>query len=267
MDTPNPFWTARGFFYPFRGILFIFNNLRLLSYIAIPVCINTVLFVLLAWVLGTQYPGWLEQLLPSKETWYWAVLFYVLLVLIGLVLLLVGIYAFTLVGNIILGPFNDFISEKVEMLYAGTAIDEPFSMKTLLSDILRSLKVQVAKMLVYVAGLFILLIIHFIPILGTLLYPVLIFIYTLFFLGWEYCDFSMERWKYSFRKKLNTSLKNAFAFAGFGAGASLMLFIPIINLMTIPVCAVGATLLFCDLRKEGRIDPAVRSENRPLATD
>ena len=262
METPNPFWTARAFSYPFRGMLFIFRHLRLLGYVAVPVCINTILFALLAWLVGTHYTGWLQQLLPSKETWYWAILFYVLLVLVGMVLLLVGIYAFTLIGNIILGPFNDFISEKVEMIYAGTATDEPFSMKALFSDILRSLKVQVAKMLLYLGGLIVLLVIHLIPIVGTVLYPVLILLYTLFFLGWEYCDYSMERWKYSFRRKLRISLKNAFAFAGFGAGASLMLFIPLVNLMTIPVCAVGATLLFCDLRKEGRLLSPVETENK-----
>ena len=255
MDTPKPLWTARGFFYPFRGILFIFKHVRLMGYVAVPVCINTILFALLAWLVGTHYTGWLEQLLPSKETWYWAILFYVLLVLLGLVLLLVGIYAFTLIGNIILGPFNDFISEKVELLYAGTANDEPFSMKGLFSDILRSLKVQVAKLFLYLGGLIVLLTIHLIPVAGTVLYPVLVLMYTLFFLGWEYCDYSMERWKYSFRQKLRISLKNAFPFVGFGAGASIMLFIPLVNLMTIPVCAVGATLLFCDLRKEGWIVP------------
>ena len=267
MDTPKTLWTARAFFYPFRGLLFIFRHVSLVGYIAVPVAINTVLFALLAWVVGTQYPLWLEQLLPSKETWYWAILFYVLLVLLGLVLLLAGIYAFTLIGNIILGPFNDFISEKVELLYAGTANDEPFSMKALFSDIVRSLKVQVAKMLLYLAGLLALLVIHLIPIVGSVLYPVLILIYTLFFLGWEYCDYSMERWKYSFSQKRRTSFKNIFAFVGFGAGASLMLVIPLVNLMSIPVCAIGATLMFCDLRKEGQVSSPVQNVENTPATD
>jgi CysZ protein len=140
-------------------------------------------------------------------------------------------------------------------------------MKALLSDIGRSLKVQVAKVLVYLAGLAALFAIHLIPIIGTVFYPVLIFVYTLFFLGWEYCDYSMERWKYTFRQKLRASLKNAFAFAGFGAGASLMLFIPLANLMAIPVCAVGATLMFCDLRKEGRISAPVRAKSEPRETN
>ncbi len=261
MKEPSFVWAVRGFFYPFRGMRFLFQNPRLLVYIAVPVSINAVLFALLAWFLASYYPGLLQQLLPETNTWYWTILFYAALLLVGLVLVLVAVYAFTLIGNIILGPFNDFLSQKVELLYAGTGSDEPFSLRAIFSDSARSLKVEVGKLLLYLGGLIALLVIHCIPVAGSLFYGVLIMLYTLFFLGWEYCDYSMERWKYTFRQKVRTSTANAFAFVGFGSGASLMLFIPLANLMAIPVCAVGATLLFCDLKKEARIPQNMPGQN------
>jgi uncharacterized protein involved in cysteine biosynthesis len=63
----------------------------------------------------------------------------------------------------------------------------------------------------------------------------------------------MERWKFTFGVKVKTSFRHASVFIGFGAGASLMLFVPIINLAAIPLCVIGATLLFCDLKKGGRL--------------
>ena len=39
----------------------------------------------------------------------------------------------------------------------------------------------------------------------------------------------------------------------FGAGAALMLLVPLVNFLAIPVCVTGATLLFCDLRGLGRV--------------
>jgi len=71
----------------------------------------------------------------------------------------------------------------------------------------------------------------------------------------------MERWKYPFRRKLKTAATNISAYIGFGAGASLMLLIPLANLMAIPVCAVGATLLYCDLRSHSRVPQPVRRES------
>ncbi|HQO79256.1 MAG TPA: EI24 domain-containing protein, partial [Thermodesulfobacteriota bacterium] len=149
--------------------------------------------------------------------------------------------------------FNDLISEKVERIYAGTGYEEAFSLKTVLADILRSIRVEIGKLLVYLAGLMLLLSLNLVPLVGSVFSGSLIMVYTLYFLGWEYIDYSMERWKYSLRLKLKTATANGSAFLGFGAGASLLLFIPLANLMAIPVCAIGATLLFCDLRKNHRL--------------
>jgi len=191
--------------------------------------------------------------LPTADAWYWTILFYVVIVLAVVLLLLIVVYTFTVVGNILLGPFNDMLSEKVEVLYTGSSLDEPFKLKVLLADILRSIKVGIGKLLLYVGGLLALLALNLLPVIGSGLYGVLVGIYTLFFLGWEYVDYSMERWKFRFRVKVKYSFRNAAAFIGFGAGASLMLFVPIINLAAIPFCVIGATLLFCDLKKGGRL--------------
>jgi CysZ protein len=245
--------SIRGFFYPFRGLKFLFRHRSLLWYVAIPFGLNTILFGVFAWLVTSHLGGWIRKILPSGDAWYWAILFYVVVVLSVILLLLVVIYTLTMVGNIVLGPFNDMLSEKVELLYTGSSLDEPFKVTVLLADILRSLKVGIGKLLLYVGGLLALLALNLLPVIGSGLYGVLAGVYTLFFLGWEYVDYSMERWKFRFRLKVKNSFRNASAFVGFGAAASLMLFIPVINLAAIPLCVIGATLLFCDLRKQDKL--------------
>lgn len=255
-------WVARGFAYPFRGLSFIAHNPRLLWYIVIPLTINTLLFAIFVWFMATHFQDWLSRLLPDKDTWYWAILFYLVLAVLAIVLMLIIAYAFTVIGNILMGPFNDVLSEKVELLYAGTGCDQPFAVKAFLADVVRSIIMEVSKLFFYLGGLMLLLVLHLIPLVGSMLYSGLIVIYTLYFLGWEYLDYSMERWKYTFRLKARTALTNAGAFIGFGAGAFLMLFIPLVNLMAFPVCAVGATLLYCDLRSDDRLPPAVNGSHK-----
>jgi len=247
--------SIRGFVYPFRGLKFLFRHRSLLWYVAIPFGLNTILFAVFAWLLVSHLGGWVQKLLPNGDTWYWTILFYLVIGLSVLLLLLIVIYTFTMVGNIVLGPFNDMLSEKVELLYLSSSLDEPLKLKLLLADILRSIKVGIGKLLIYVGGLLALLLLNLLPLIGSALYGALVIVYTLFFLGWEYFDYSMERWKFTFGVKVKTSFRHASVFIGFGAGASLMLFVPIINLAAIPLCVIGATLLFCDLKRGGTLSP------------
>jgi len=242
--------SIRGFVYPFRGLRFLFRHRSLFWYVAIPFGLNTILFAVLAWLVVSHLGEWIRKILPGGEAWYWTILFYVVIVLAVIASLLIMIFTFTLVGNILLGPFNDMLSERVELLYTGSTLDEPFKVKVLLTDILRSFRVGIGKLILYAAGLLALLPLNLLPVIGSGLYGVLAGIYTLFFLGWEYVDYSMERWKFTFRLKVKNSFRNGSAFIGFGAGASLMLFVPVINLAAIPLCVIGATLLFCDLKKQ-----------------
>ncbi|MHB8766960.1 MAG: EI24 domain-containing protein, partial [Deferrisomatales bacterium] len=118
------------------------------------------------------------------------------------------------------------------------------------------------RLALYASGFALLLLLHLVPPpLGQLAYGAGLGLFTLFFLGWEYLDYSMERWQFGFGQKRRAALRNAAVFVGFGAGAGLLLLIPLLNLLAIPVCVTGATLLFADLRRGGRLpaptgDPA-----------
>lgn len=238
-----------GFFYPFRGLRFLLRHPRLFGYVAVPLTINTLLYSLFLWFVGSRFGGWVERFVPQGDAWYWTLLSYLLWVVFGAVLLLVVIYTFTLVGTLILAPFNDLLSEKVERAYTGHRIDEPFRLRAFLADLKRSLGAELGRLALWGAGFLVLGALSlFFPPLGTVLT-----VYSLFFLGWEYFDYSMERWHFPFATKRRTAVRNVAAFLSFGAGAALTLLIPLLNFVAIPVCVAGATMLFCDLSRAGRI--------------
>jgi len=242
-----------GFFYPFKGLGFMLKHPGLIYLVAIPVAINTVLYSILIWYTSTRMGRWIDLLVPDGDAWYWSILYYILLVVISLIILIVIFYTFTLIGILILSPFNEVISERVEAIYTGNKNIEPFQLKAFLSDMIRSYKAEAGRLLIYLSGFLLLLLLNLLPVVGTLVYGVLVTIYTLFFLCWEFFDYPMERWRFNFSSKRKTAFRNILLFISFGAGASLFLVIPLLNLAAIPVCVVGATLLFCDLQKAERL--------------
>ncbi len=252
MPQPRP-GPVGGFFYPLRGLRFLLRHPRLATYVAIPVAINTVLFSVFAWFAGSRFGRWLDAIVPQGEGWFWSVLYYLLGALFAVLLFLVIVYAFTLVGNLILAPFNDLLSEKVEWIYTGNRLEEPFRLGPFVKDLARSFRAELGRMLFYGIGLLTILSLNLFPPIGTALYTVVMPVFTFFFLGWEYMDYPMERWHLPFSAKRAVVLRNGPTLVSFGAGAALLLIVPLLNLLAIPVCVAGGTLLFCDLRAAARL--------------
>lgn len=246
-------YSLSGFLYPFKGLKFIFRHPSLISLIAIPVVINTILYAIFIWYTSSRMGGWINYLIPSGNEWYLNILYYVLLVVVSVFMLIVIFYTFALIGILILSPFNEIISERVEALYTGNKDVNSFELKAFLRDMIRSYKAELGRLLIYLSGFLLLLLLNLVPVAGTLVYGVLVTIYTLFFLCWEFYDYPMERWRFDFALKRKAAFKNILLFVSFGAGASIFLIIPFLNLMAIPVCVIGATLLFCDMLKTDRL--------------
>jgi len=255
--------SVSGFIYPFKGFRFLISSPRLIALAAIPVAINTLLYAFFAWYVYSRFGRWVEALTANGDAWYWAVLHYILIVFVSLFLIVFIFYTFTMVGNLILAPFNEVISEKVEALYSeGTARDTAFSIGLLLKDMGRSYKAEAGRLILYLSGFLLLLLLNLIPLAGQALYAFSIILYTFFFLCWEFLDYSMERCKLSFGDKKKLAFSNPALFLSFGAGAALLLFIPFLNLTAIPVCVTGATLLFSDMKKQGKLSEISKNMGR-----
>ena len=246
-------YSFSGFLYPFKGLKFIFRHPELISLIAIPVAINTILYALFIWYASSKIGGWVNSLIPVSNEWYLSFLYYVSLFVISIFMLMVIFYTFTIIGVLILSPFNEIISERVESLYTGNKVVSTFELKGFVKDLIRSYKAELGRLLIYFSGFLLLMLLNLVPVAGTVIYGVLVTIYTLFFLCWEFYDYPMERRRFDFALKRKTAFKNIILFISFGAGASLFLVIPFLNLVAIPVCVIGATLLFCDMLKTDRL--------------
>ena len=234
---------TRGFAYPFRGGRFILKNPRLLRYILIPFFINTVVFSLSVYFGLDFFNDMVVERIPQGEAWYWALLYYLLWVLAGLVTAVLVFFTFTVVGNLIASPFNDLLSERTEETHRGKAGEGSFSLRQFLRDALRTLIEESKKISLFVVGMILLLLLNLIPGLGTLLYSILSLLFTIFFLAVEYTGYVFGRKQLPFREQRGFISKRKFLTFGFGAGVLCLLAIPFLQFFCIPVAVVGATLL------------------------
>jgi CysZ protein len=219
-----------------------------------PLLINVLVFSGVAVGLYYYYGDLVELIWARPDSWLYRALWYVLYVFILLLILLVAYAAFFVVQAALSAPFNDLLSERVEHLAFGRE-PPPFSWGRLGRGLVRALTHELSKLGVYVlimGPLFLLNLV--IPVVGPVVFLIGGFYATAIFFAYDFMDYSMDRREWPFRRKWSVVKQNRALTFGFGSSLALALLVPVLGLMSVPMAAVGGTLLFSDLDRAGAFE-------------
>lgn len=162
----------------------------------------------------------------------------IILFIILLLLLLIVAFIFSM---IIAGPFNDALSEKVEQMVTGR--ETTFSWSYFTKSILRSIIAESQKAIFFLFIPIILLLLNFIPVVGSILCLVLTVIFASYDIGFNFFDLPMARRLWGFSKRMKIGWAHRYELTGLGILA-LIPFFPYI--FAAPLVA-GGTLMFCEV--------------------
>lgn len=233
-----------GFLALFRGLTLLFRP-GLKRFIWIPILINSLLLILIAWGASSYFDTVLNQLLPA-DSWL-SYLRWLLWPLFAIAYGLFVFYGFTALANFIASPFNSLLASRIEALLSGQPLPEDNT--PLWANILPTLLSELRKLGYLILRAIPILILFLIPginIIATVLWLLLGF----WFLALEYADYPMANHGLSFKQQRKLLGGKKITALGFGAGVSLLLFIPILNLMAMPAAVAGATILWLQQFKE-----------------
>jgi CysZ protein len=167
-------------------------------------------------------------------------------VLSGIVITLLGLVLVFLLSSLVAAPFNDALSEAVERILTGAA-PPPFSLRRMMADIARTIRLELLKVLLYAAIIGpMFLASFFIPGIGQLV-SLAGFALTAIYLGIDYVDWPAARRDWSVGERVAFARRQLAAVAGFGTGVWVLLFIPLVNLFFMPAAVAGGTMLFVDM--------------------
>jgi uncharacterized protein involved in cysteine biosynthesis len=241
-----------GFFkalaYPFKGIAFLFKHHELWKYAFFAFLTNVLVFTALLAGLWFYYGALVDLLTPDKlPAWLsWAQK--ALPIIVGcLVLLLaatVGLFLFTILGNMIAGPFLEVMTARALVLLGDPAPpDRSFG-----NALGRSIINQLLKFALFGTVQFLLLGCFLTP-LGFL-HPVLSGLLTVVFLALEYWDYPLEARGLMVPGRFAFVNSHVMPALGFGAMSWLVLLVPFLGYALLPAWVCAAVLLVHDLGRE-----------------
>ena len=155
------------------------------------------------------------------------------------------ILVYSITGGIITAPFLDLLSSKTEKILGSADQEEVFSLTESVSDIYRAIANSIRLLLLLSAISVILLILNIIP-GGSFIYASLNFISALFFYGFQFYDFPLERGRYSFSEKIGITWRYKWSVLGSGLSFFLISFIPVIGFLGFNLCTMGAAKTYTE---------------------
>ncbi|MEO6693977.1 MAG: EI24 domain-containing protein [Ignavibacteria bacterium] len=233
----------QGFFYPVRCIKLFFIHPKLILYSIVPMLINliiygTILFYVYNWLMGKS-----ADMMDQMDTG--SILFELIQPLIKIfsfiIVLVVCYFAFVIFGGIIAAPFNEKISKYIEEKLFNKKIENSLST---IKDAMVSIKEELKKLAFYFSIMIPLILIDFIPMIGSVITLVFGSLFSFFYNALDYLDYPLTRRITKFRNKLKTVGSKRNLSLGFGCIAFILTLLPLINVLLNPILVVSGTRLF-----------------------
>jgi len=271
-----PLGLLAGASYPFRAFGLLWQTPKLWGYVLIPLLVNlivgTTLYLGLLFpslhgidalvadlsakfnVLIAGLPAWLSYLSVLTSALGWllrSLLVSGLLLIIGFLLVQFGV---------ILGaPWYGQLSEQLELLIIGKLPPADTSFLGTFGEIKRAVGFELRKLQLLVSVGFPLLLLSFIPAVGSIAAGVGSIALGATLVCLDFLSAPLDRRRLDFRDKLELLRANFPASGTFGLVCFGLVSIPLLNLLTIPLCLVAGTLFFCDRIWLSRFADAERS--------
>ena len=242
----SPFGLLAGATYPFRALALLFRTPSLWGYVLVPILFNLLLGIGL--YFGALLPGWhwIESFVTRLPEWLAALEWLLRIVMGGLLLLLLGIVLLQF-GAILGSPWYGMLAERLEKHRIGAdCLPESGGLTSAFQDIGRALLFELKKLLFAVTAGVLLFLLGWVPLAGAVIVSVggIALASTLVCL--DCLDACLERRRLGFRHKLGWVVRSFPASASFAVVCWFLVSIPLLNLVTIPICVTAGTLFFCD---------------------
>ena len=206
------------------------------GFMLIPLLGNLLLYGLAAMLAFYGLDVALDRWLPPIADW----LRWLLYPLLAALLLVAAFFSFTLIGNLMLAPFNGLLSERVERALIEAAARAPDESAWVM--VKRSSRLALWRLgfiLIRLAGVFLL---GLIPIIGVAALPLGVLLGA-WLLALEFSDAPLGNWGWSLEQQRALFRRNRLAFIGFGLAAMGLALVPVLNIALIPAAVAGMTAL------------------------
>lgn len=236
------------------GIGYFREGIRLIRrpgmrrFVVLPVMVNVLIFVLAAYLGGSYFSTWVDRAVAWLPDWL-SFLAWILWLLFAFLFVLMLVYGFVFLSNLLGSPFYGLLAEKVEAMLTGQVPDEPLTLRAVLKTVPSSLWREVQKLGYYLPRVLAIFILGFIPLVQAAA-PVLSALFVAWMMAVQFVDFPADNRGVSFPRMRQQLARRRLLAGSFGGCVFLATLVPVLNLFAMPAAVAGGTALWVRELKE-----------------
>lgn len=238
---------------PLHALRYVLRRPGLWKYSLYSGALAAAIFVGLAALAVTFGDNLLGTLWSRPDATAWLVLWWVAVLALTLVGMAAALGATLVLVGILLGPFMDALSARVEAAILGAAPSSQSTWGQAARDQASGIVHPLLTLALYVTLLPFVFALGFVPLVGALLAAGLGFGLSASMLALEFTDQTPSRRRFRWREKLAQFREQRGAYLGLGAGLAALLCVPVLDFFLVPIAVVAGTMLFCGLDEAGRV--------------
>jgi CysZ protein len=209
------------------------------AFVVLPLLLSAAVLVPALWVTldaAAVAGAWVEAQVPSWLAWLGDAAG----VLLGLLLVLLGLWLFVVLATILGGPLLGLLSARVERQVLGREPEDP---RPLWVAVPRAALREVRKLAYHLARLALVFALTLVPVVAPVS-PALWLLFGAWMMAVQFVDLPLDNRGRPFPEALALLRANVASALGFGSAAVLVLSVPLLQLVAVPAAAAGATLWF-----------------------
>lgn len=236
---------------PLSGAAYFGRGLALIArpglrrYVVFPLLVNVAGLIALIYYGAQQLQRLIEAMVAWLPSWLdW--LSWLLWPLFAVAAVLIVVWGFSLLANLVAAPFNGLLAEAVERRVTGA---EPAGAgggwRRLPRELASALYGELRKLGYFAVRALPMLLLFVIPGVNAAA-PLLWLVFGAWMLALEYMDFPMGNHGLAFPRQRRLMAGRRLLGVGFGASVMLALAVPLLQFVVIPAAVAGATLMWVE---------------------
>jgi CysZ protein len=216
---------------------------ELRHFVWLPVLLNLCLYALGFWAVQHYFDAAMAYLLPEWLGWLKALLW----PLVAGSFIVLMLFSFTLLANLLGAPFYGILADKVAVLLGvpgETRREEPWTRAAW-----RGIAAEALRLRYYLVRALPILLLFFVPGVN-LAAPWLWLLFNGWFLALEYTSYPLERYGCGFDQQRRLLGRARVAATAFGVLISLGLAVPLLNMLMPPAAVAGSVVYVVRARRE-----------------
>ncbi len=216
---------------------------KLWKYVILPGSVSVILTTVIIGVT-IAFAGNLGDLIVSWYPWETgkAVFGRIASVLSAILLIALVVFLFKYLVMVIIAPFMGTLSEKVESILTGNP-PPPVTPAQFVQDIIRGLRIALRNIIREIIYTLFLLLLNIVPVIGSIVSTVMIFLIQGYYAGFGNMDYTLERKRYKVKESVLFVRQHRGLAIGNGAIFLLIFLVPVIGWFLAPAYGtIAATM-------------------------